>query len=227
MPARRILIAAVIAALLLVAACSGGGAPTGTAAPLPSGPELVGKSAETARAAKSLAFAMDTEGTPPVQVKKASGRLTGAGDADGTIQVDVLGSLQEITFVLIGETVHFKGVTGGFQKMSRSQLASIYDPSAILDPERGVVRLLTTAVNPKTQAAETLDGAVTYRVTATLSQQVLATMVPGIAQNVDATLWIDKATGRLLKADLPLTGGKVIVTFGDYDVPVQITAPAE
>ncbi|MGC5012887.1 LppX_LprAFG lipoprotein [Streptosporangium sp. DT93] len=227
MSARRILIAAVLAALALVTACSGGGGAGATAAPLPGGTELLTKSAEAARAAKSLTFSMETEGTPPVQVKKASGRLTATGDADGTIQVDVLGSLQEITFVLIGETVHFKGVTGGFQKMSRSQLASIYDPSAILDPERGVVRLLTTAVNPRTQAVETLDGAETYRVTATLSQPVLATMVPGIAQNVDATLWTDRATGRLLKADLPLTGGKVIVTFGDYDAPVQITAPAE
>ncbi|GAA3032737.1 LppX_LprAFG lipoprotein [Streptosporangium longisporum] len=226
MPARRILIAAVIAALSLITACSGGGGAGGTAAPLPSGAELVKKSAEAARAAKSVTFSMETEGTPPVQVKKASGRLTGTGDADGTLQVDVLGTLQEISFVLLGETVHFKGATGGFQKMSRSQLAAIYDPSAILDPDRGVVQLLGTAQNPKTHAAETLDGADVYRVTATLSQQVLATMVPGIAQNVDATLWMDRATARLIKADLPLTGGKVIVGFGDYDVPVKITAPA-
>ncbi|MFI6510637.1 LppX_LprAFG lipoprotein [Streptosporangium sp. NPDC050855] len=226
MPARRILIAAVIAALSLITACSGGGGAGATAAPLPSGTELVKKSAEAARAAKSVTFSMETEGTPPVQVKKASGRLTGTGDADGTLQVDVLGTLQEISFVLLGETVHFKGATGGFQKMSRSQLAAIYDPSAILDPDRGVVQLLGTAQNPKTQAAETLDGADVYRVTATLSKQVLATMVPGIAQNVDATLWMDRATARLIKADLPLTGGKVIVGFGDYDVPVEITAPA-
>lgn len=226
MSARRILIAAVLAALFLVTACSGGDASDAKAAP-PSGAELVKKSAAAMRTVKSTTFVMETEGTPPVQVKKANGRLSGTGDADGTIQIDVLGNLQEINFVLIGEAVHFKGVTGGFQEMSRSQLAAIYDPSAILNPEKGVVQLLTNALDPKTEAEEKVDGTDAYRVSATLSQQVLATMVPGLNQSVDGKLWIDKATGRLLKADLPMTGGKVIVTFSDYDVPVQITAPTE
>lgn len=226
MYARRILIAAVVAALSLVTACSGGGASDGEAA-LPGGPELVKKSAEAMRSAKSVAFTMEAEGTPAVPVRKAAGRLSGTGDADGTIQIDLAGSLQEINFVVIGDTVHFKGVTGGFQKMSRSQLAAIYDPSALLNPDKGVVQLMTNALDPKTEAGEKLDGADAYRVSATLSQQVLATMVPGISQNVDGRLWIDKATSRLLKAELPMNGGMVIVAFRDYDVPVQVTAPAE
>jgi lipoprotein LprG len=226
MPARRIILAAVLAALSLVTACSGGDA-SGAGAALPAGAELVGKSAEAMRAVKTVAFTMEAEGTPPVQVKKAEGRLSGTGDADGTVQVDLLGSLQEISFILIGETVHFKGVTGGYQRMTRSQLASIYDPSALLNPEKGVAQLLTSALNAKTEAAEKLDGTDAFRVSATLSQQVLATMVPGIDQSVNGTLWIDRATGRLLKADLPMTGGKVVVAFRDYDVPVQVTAPAE
>ncbi|GAA4232060.1 lipoprotein LprG [Streptosporangium album] len=226
MPARRILLAAVVTALSLITACSGGGASDGRAA-LPVGTELVKKSAEAMRTAKSAAFTMETEGTPPVPVKKATGRLSGTGDADGTIQIDLGGSLQEISFVIVGEVVHFKGVTGGFQRMSRSELAAIYDPSAILDPDRGVVQLMTNALDPRTEAEEKVDGADAYRVSATLSQQVLATMVPGLAQSVNSRLWIDKATSRLLKADLPLSGGKVIVSFHDYDVPVQVTAPAE
>ncbi|MBB2912971.1 lipoprotein LprG [Streptosporangium becharense] len=226
MSPRRIFIAAVITALSMVTACSGDGASNPGAA-LPSGPELVKKAAEAMRTVKSAAFSMETEGTPPVQVKKADGRLNETGDGDGTIQVDVLGNLQEISFVLIGDTVHFKGVTGGFQKMTRSQLAAIYDPSVILNPDRGVVQLLTNALDPKAEAAEKVGGVDAYRVSATLSRQVLATMVPGLGQDVTGKLWIDKATNRLLKADLPLTGGKVLVSFSDYDVPVQVTAPAE
>ena len=56
--------------------------------------------------------------------------------------------------------------------------------------------------------------------------QVLATMVPGLTQSVEGTLWIDRTTSRLLKADLPLKGGKVVVSFADHNVPVTITAPA-
>ncbi|GGL19605.1 LppX_LprAFG lipoprotein [Planomonospora parontospora] len=223
MSARRILVAALAAALSLVTACTGGSDP-GTA--LPSGPDLVKRSAEAMRTVTSASFTMEAENAPRLQVKKASGRLSATGDADGTIQLDFAGSLQEISFVLAGETVHFKGVTGGFQKMSRSELAAVYDPSAILDPERGVVRLLGNALDPKTQAEEKLDGADAYRLSATLSQQILAALVPGIAQSVEGTLWIDKASGRLLKAELPMAEGRVTVTFDDYDVPVQVTAPA-
>ncbi|GII02549.1 LppX_LprAFG lipoprotein [Planobispora takensis] len=224
MSARRIFIAAVVAALFTVAGCSGD---SGSQAALPGGPELVEKSAQAMRTVKSTAFTMETEGTPPVQVKKAAGRLSSTGDADGTIQVDMAGSLLEIEFFLVGDTVHFKGVTGGFQTMSRSQLAAIYDPSAILNPEKGVVQLLSNALDPKVQGEEKIDGTDAYRVSATLSQQILSTMVPGITQSVDGTLWVDKATSRLLKADLPMNGGKVIVAFDDYDVPVQVTAPAK
>ncbi|WP_449066492.1 LppX_LprAFG lipoprotein [Planomonospora algeriensis] len=224
MSARRIFVAALVAALSLVTACSGGSA-SGTA--LPDGPELVKRSAEAMRTVTSASFTMEAENAPQLQVKKAAGRLSATGDADGTIQLDFAGSLQEISFVLAGETVYFKGVTGGFQKMSRSELAAIYDPSAILDPERGVVRLLGNALDPKTQAEEKLDGADAYRLSATLSQQILAALVPGIAQSVEGTLWIDKATGRLLKAELPMAEGKVTVAFADYDAPVQVTAPAE
>lgn len=226
LPARRILIAAVATALSLITACGGGEASDGGAA-LPSGAELVARCADAMRAVRSAAFSMETEGTPPVPVKKAAGRLSGTGDAEGTIQIDLMGTLQEISFVLIGDTVHFKGATGGFQRMSRSQLASIYDPSAILDPGRGVVRLLSTAQNPKTEATERMDGTDAYRLSATFSQQVLGAMVPGLKQGVDGRLWIDRATGRLIRADLPMTGGGVTVAFHDYDVPVQITAPAE
>ncbi|MEV7007566.1 LppX_LprAFG lipoprotein [Streptosporangium sp. NPDC051022] len=225
MSPRRILTAAVAATLFLITACGGGDASDGAAPP--AGAELVRKAAEAMRTVKTVTFGLETEGTPPVPVRKASGRLSGTGDADGTIQLDVMGSLQEISFVLIGETVHFKGVTGGFQKMSRGQLAAIYDPSAVLDPDKGVVRLLGSALNPRTEAAEKIDGTDAYRVAATLPQEVLSTVVPGLKENVDGRLWIDRATSRLLKADLPLTGGKVIVAFHDYDAPVQITAPAE
>ncbi|GAB2494632.1 LppX_LprAFG lipoprotein [Streptosporangium sandarakinum] len=225
MPGRRIpltaVLAAVLAVLSLTAACGGSDGPS-----LPGGPELVRKSAEAMRAVTSVAFALETEGSPAVPVKKATGRLSGTGDADGTIQLSLMGTLQEIQFVLLGETVHFKGVTGGFQKMPRSQLATIYDPSAILDPDRGVVQLMSGAVNPRTEAAEKVDGSDAYKVSATLPHRILVTMVPGLGQDVNGTLWIDRATSRLLRADLPMDGGKVTVAFHDYGVPVRITAPA-
>ncbi|MFI7634530.1 LppX_LprAFG lipoprotein [Nonomuraea sp. NPDC049400] len=210
---RKLLIVAVLA---LVSACSSGGGDA-----LPDGPGLMKKAAEAMKGVKSASFSIATEGKPKVPVKKADGRLTAAGDADGTITIEVLG-LQEISFVVVGDTVHFKGPTGGFQKMTRQQLAQIYDPSVILEPTKGIAQLLASATDPKVEA---LEGD-SYRVATTLPGQVLGQIVPGVSQGVNAQVWLDKATSRLTKASLPLQDGTVTVSFSDYDAPVTITPPA-
>jgi lipoprotein LprG len=201
------------------------------AATLPGGQDLLNKSAEAMRSVKTVAFTIATEGKPPVPVKHAEGSLTKEADAKGTIQIDMLGSLQELNFVLSGDTVYFKGPTGGYQTMTRKELAGIYDPSAILNPDKGMAHLLATASNPKTEAEEKVGGVDAYRVAVGLSKQVITSLVPGVNQGVDGQVWIDKATSRLLKASLPVgTGansGTVVVTFSDYDAPVTITAPAK
>ncbi|MFI6786119.1 LppX_LprAFG lipoprotein [Nonomuraea sp. NPDC050383] len=210
---RKLLLVVLVA---LMSACSSGGG-----AELPAGPDLMKKASEAMKTVTSATFSIATEGKPKVPLKKADGRLTSAGDADGTLTLEVLGSLQEITFALVGDTVHFKGPTGGFQRLTRKELAQIYDPSLILDHDKGVPQLLATAADPRVEAEE--DGA--YRVATTFSGQVLGTMVPGVTQGVNGTVWVDKATSRLRKVELPLQDGTVTVAFSDYDAPVTITPP--
>ncbi|KAB8189993.1 LppX_LprAFG lipoprotein [Nonomuraea phyllanthi] len=207
----------VVVVLALVSACSSGGGDE-----LPAGPDLMKKAAEAMKAVKSAGFSIATEGEPKVPVRKADGRLTAAGDADGTITIDILGTLQEVSFSLVGDTVHFKGPTGGFQKMTRQQLAQFYDPSVILDPAKGIAQLLTSVTDPKVEA---LEGD-TYRVATTFPAQVLGQIIPGVQQGVNGTVWLDKATSRLTKVSLPLQNGTVTVSFSDYDAPVTITPPA-
>ncbi|MFF4772454.1 LppX_LprAFG lipoprotein [Microtetraspora fusca] len=204
-------------AVLLVPAC-GGSAEAG----LPAGPDLMKKAATAMAAVKTVGFTIETEGKPSVSVKHAEGSLTKEGDAKGTLQIDIMGSLQELEFVLVGDAVHFKGPTGGFQRMTREELAAIYDPSAVLT---GLPALLSGATDARTEGVEKIAGTEAYRVPVTLSQQILAKLIPGIAQGVNGTVWLDKATGRLLKMDLPLTGGKVVVNLADYDAPVTIKPP--
>ncbi|MFI6319025.1 LppX_LprAFG lipoprotein [Nonomuraea sp. NPDC050556] len=205
-----------VLALALMSACSSGGG----AAPLPSGPDLVKKTAEAMKTVKTAAFSITTDGKPKVVVRKADGKLTSTGDAEGTITVD-LGGLQELQFVLLGDTVHYKGPTGGFKTMTRQQLAMFYDPSVILDPAKGIAQLLTTATDPRVEAEE--GGA--YKMGLTFNGQTLATMVPGVSQGVTGTVWVDKATSRLTKVNLPLQDGSVTVAFSDYDAEVKITPP--
>ncbi|MEU6795670.1 LppX_LprAFG lipoprotein [Nonomuraea wenchangensis] len=214
---RRFLIVAVLA---LASACSSGGG--GGEPELPAGPDLMKKAAEAMATVKSAAFSIATEGKPEVPLQKADGRLTAGGDAEGTLTISILGNLQEVTFALVGDTVHFKGPTGGFQKMTRQQLAQFYDPSVILEPAKGIAKLLSSAANPQVEGVE--NGA--YRVATTFPAQVVKDIVPGVTQDVNGKVWIDQATSRLGKASLPLPGGTVTVSFSDYDAPVTITPPA-
>ncbi|GAA0392810.1 hypothetical protein GCM10009530_50230 [Microbispora corallina] len=207
----------VAAALLLLTACTSTGGAT-----LPSGPDLLKKSADAMRAVKTVAFTIDTKDRPAVPVRHAEGSLTRAGDAKGTLQIEIAG-LQEFEFVVSGDTVRFKGPTGGFQTMTRQQLTALYDPSAVLT---GVPELLATAKDARTEGVEKVGGSDAYRVAVTLAQQTLAKLIPGVQQGVNGTLWVDKATSRLLKIDLPLSGGSVVVTLGDYDAPVTIAVPS-
>ncbi|NUT38567.1 MAG: LppX_LprAFG lipoprotein [Thermoactinospora sp.] len=207
-----------LVALMVSTACAGGGETA-----LPSGPDLMKKTADAMKAVKSASFSIATDGTPQVPLRKADGRITSAGDADGTISVEVFGQLTEMNFVLQGDTVYFKGPTGSYQKMPRAQLMQLlqYDPSQVLSPDKGVSTLLAAATNPTVDGEE--GGA--YKVTAALTKAQLATLVPGVTQDVSAQLLVDKATSRLTKVTLPLQGGSVIVSLSDYDAAVTVTPP--
>ncbi|WP_049571804.1 LppX_LprAFG lipoprotein [Nonomuraea sp. SBT364] len=214
---RKLLV--VVLAVVALSACSSAGGDGGVK--LPAGPELMRRAAEAMKTVKSASFTIATEGKPNVPVKKADGRLTAAGDADGTITLEVFGSLQEVSFALIGDKVHFKGPTGGFQEMTRQQLAQLYDPSLILDPAKGIPGLLGTASSPLVRAEE--DGA--YQVDVAFSGQALSTLVPGVTEGVNGTVWVERASSRLIKVLLQLRDGTVTVAFADYDAPVSITPP--
>ena len=82
--------------------------------------------------------------------------------------------------------------------------------------------MLGTATDPRVEAEE--SGV--YRVATTFSGQVLGTLVPGVTQGVNGKVWVDKATSRLTKVELPLQDGTVTVSLSDFDAPVTITPPA-
>ncbi|MFD1937643.1 MULTISPECIES: LppX_LprAFG lipoprotein [Nonomuraea] len=191
---------------------------------LPQGPELVKKSAEAMKAVTSASFSITTDGTPKIQLKKADGRLTSTGDADGTLQISLMNSLQEFSFVIIGDTVHFKATTGGYQKVPKQLLMTGvgYDPSTLLDPDKGISALLGGLGQPTTEA---VDGGA-YRVAATFPGKTMGALIPGVTADINGKLWIDTASSRLTRIDLPLDGGSVTVTLSDYDARFTITPPA-
>jgi lipoprotein LprG len=203
-----------------------------TPSELPTGTQLMTDGAKAMSEVKTVHFTIAVNGKiSGVSIKAAEGDLTKEGNAKGKATIDQLGFVLETEFVLIGKDLYIKGPAGGFTKAPASMATSIYDPSAILDPNRGAAKLLTTAKNPKTEGKEQVDGKDTYKVsfepdTAAL-QSLIGSSLPGVA----GLVWLDAQTKRIAKAEfkVPASGGNpegsVIVTFSKYDEPVTISAP--
>jgi lipoprotein LprG len=225
-----VLIAVLFALVAGLAGCDK--KPTDTAPALPDGQALVSASAEAMRQVKNAHMTITVDGTiANLPLKKADGVVTQTGDAQGTVQLEQLGALVELGFVILNKTFYLKGPTGTWQQVPLSMAATFYDPSAILDPGRGVANVLATAKDAKTEAQESVDGHDTYRVAASFDSAALVAVVPGAGVGVTGKLWLDTQDKRLRKAVFTVPGGSggapatVTVTITDFDAAVNISAP--
>lgn len=217
--------AAVVMTLIiaLVTACGGG---TGQTATLPQGATLLADSAKAMRSVSTTRFAFDVQGnTPGVQLRSAEGQLTREGSAKGSAKVDEGRQLLELQFTIIGQDLYLRPPTGPVQKLPLSFAGSVYDPSIILNPDRGIAAALASGKDATTQKREQADGVDTYRVQVTFPAQPLGTLVPGLAMDKPSEVWIAVQGSRLIKAQFPTTSGGITAHFSDYDAPAQITAP--
>jgi lipoprotein LprG len=180
---------------------------------------------------KTAHITIDSSGkVGTIPIRTADGDLTKEGNAKGSIKLLALGSVIQLDFVVIGDTFYIKGLTGGWQKASAAEVATFYDPSGILDPSRGVAKVLSTATNAKTEATESINGVDTYRIAATLDNKTLASIVPDTPNGTTSKVWLDQNTKRLVKAELDIPAGAggpgtVTITLTDLDKPVTVNAP--
>jgi lipoprotein LprG len=218
MSARRALVAPLLALVTLLSACS-----SDPGEPLPDGKEVLTKSAATMAEVKSTHFVIQVHGSlPELGVQGAEGDLNAAGDAKGKAKTDQLGQLLEVDFVLAGGDLYIKGPTGGFQKLPGVLKSQVYDPTAILDPKRGVAEVLRSAKDVKTESVDDKANVVS----GTVPKDVAASLVPGITSDVKARFTMDKASLRLQVARFELSGGAVEITLSELDKPVEVAPPA-
>jgi lipoprotein LprG len=199
---------------------------------LPAGDSLLKDSAAAMRDIKTAQFLITADGAVAgIPLKRAEGTLTKEGSAKGKAQIDQSGAVVELDFVIVGDKIYLKGPTGGYQTLPLALAASVYDPSAILNPDKGIAKVLSTATDAKTEGPETVDGKPTWRVAANMAAADLVTIVPGVSGSIPAKLWISTADKRLVKAAFTMPnvgdtkGGTVTVTFKEFDAPVTISAP--
>lgn len=201
-------------------------------AQLPAGAQLMIDGDKAMSDVKSAHFVIAADGKiNGLALSKAEGDLTREGNAKGTATVDQSGLKIEAAFVIIDQSLYLKLATGGYQKLPLAIAATVYDPSAILDPQRGAAKLLRTAKSPKTLAKEQVNGKDAYKVSFEPDTVALSALIPTTATGVTGLVWLDVETKKISKAEftIPASGsnpqGIVTVTFTNYDAAVSISAP--
>lgn len=223
-----------VLALFAVLVCACGSTSGSGSASLPDASSLLTAASTAMRGVTSIHFALTVNGElAGVPVHAAQGDLNSSGQATGTATLTEFGQLVQVEFVLFGKSLYVKGPTGGYQKLSISAAGELFDPSAILDPNRGIAAVIGGLRDPRTGARETVDGVDTYRVSGQVAKDVAATLVPGISSDVTATLWLRADDQHLpIKVEFTVPGSgsapaaTVDMTISRVNQPVSVTAPA-
>jgi lipoprotein LprG len=192
---------------------------------LPDGAALLKDAAEATKPISSAHFTMKVNGqVAGLPVKELDGDLNKNGDAKGNAKLDQFGQTFEVEFTVVEKTIYIKGITGSWQKLGDA--ASIFDTSAILDPDRGIAKMLSAVQSPKTEGTEDVNGAATYRISGKVGKDAL-TFVPGITSDVNAKVWVRQdGKHQPAKANVEVTpGNSVDITLSDVDKPVTVTKP--
>jgi lipoprotein LprG len=227
---RRPLLGLLVAmATVVLAGCTGGS----DTANLPSGSALLASSGAAMRSVTSVHFAIDVNGTlAGVPIQNADGDLNAQGAAKGSAKVSEFGAFVEVNFVLLDGTFYVQGPTGGYQKIPAALAGNLFDPTAILDPDRGVAKVLTSVQGATTRGRESVNGTDCYKITGRVARDVVAALVPGINADVGATVWVAAGGKHLpVRAEfaVPGNGGsqgaKVDVSISKVNEPVTVTAP--
>lgn len=231
MPMRCRTPAAVLVALGIITAlltgCSSSNSTSN--APLPDAATLLKQSSDTIKNLKSVHLALQVTGSiPNLPVHSLTGDLTNAPAvaAKGNASITAFGQTVNADFVVANGNLYAALTPNRWTNFGSA--ADIYDPSVILDPDKGLANLLANFTNPKSDGRETINGIQTVRVKGTVNGPVIAAIVPEINNPVPATAWIREGGDHdLVKASVETSPGNTIdMTLSNWNQPVTVSAPA-
>jgi lipoprotein LprG len=224
-------LSAVVVALLLALALAGCRGDSERER-LPDAKTLLQRSADAMSKVTSLAFDLNIEGElSSFQIKQATGVIRSDGKARANAQLNQGQQLVEYEYVLVDGRSYLKGPTGPFREVPPEITARFFDPTKLLTGERSLANGLAQSREATTEAEDEVAGVETYRIKATVSAnrvEGLALLASGRLE--ETTLWIDRDTNQLVRAQLPFQLGSrdpnvVTVTFSKFNENVEISPP--
>jgi lipoprotein LprG len=233
------LLAAAAAALLIVTGCSSDdGDDTEPATNGDGDPQAqLDAAAELLNNTDGVRFTLDGEDLPDSGnlIVGAEGVAVPPASFEGDVRVIAAGLTTTIEVVSVDGDLWAKlPLTSDFAQVDAEALG-FGDPGALIDPDRGVSRLLTSGSNVAEAGQARADGEVFEQVTSTLPGDLVADLFAVVDPDseVEATWSLDPDTGHVRRA--VLTGQfydsgdsqTYTVTLDDYDQPVEISAPSD
>jgi lipoprotein LprG len=227
---------ATIAAVALTA-CSGDDAGDTSGEPGGEPADRLAAAAELLDTTTGVRFSLEGENLPTTGnvIIGAEGSAVPPAALEADVRVIATGLTTTIEVISVaGELWALLPLTSDFAQVDAENLP-FPDPAALIDPERGVSRLLTAATDVADAGQVRLGAEVLDQITATvpgeLVEEVFAMADP--SADVQATFALDPETGHVRQAEL--TGpfydtGETqtyTVALSEYDQPVEISAPAD
>lgn len=201
--------------------------------PPPSATQLVASAIARTATVQSAHFKLEvTKGyilVGSLQVLQAEGDVARPDRLRVRARAQLGGVIVETNIVHVDGTSFLQDpFTLRWQRLTTSLL-----PVPLLDPERGVVRLIAAIGDPRVEGRESVDGAAGWRVSGHVHPSDVTALLGGSPAGpdvrVEAVVGDDGAVRRLV-----LTGAVVVgeladmtrrIEFSGFDIPVTIEAP--
>jgi lipoprotein LprG len=182
--------------LLILALVCGCEASPDTSGPLPSARDLVSAAEASFDILLTVRYELNVSGTiPGLDVREVDGQASRGGLASGHADVQQGTTRFQMTFLVDGPTLYLTDQQGN---RTQRPVPAAYAPGVLLDPSRGVPRLLSGATELKTETREDVKGVRTYRITGDLARAVVSSVVPAIQADVSVKFWVTQSEPRQL-----------------------------
>jgi lipoprotein LprG len=208
------------AALLALAACTGVESPPAD--------DVLPDAAQAMAEVANVHFSVTVEGegeVPGLDIFSATGTVTADGSAEGDAVVSLSSAGRSVEYVIIGDDAYVRAPSGVFEQVEVGGDELPFDPTVILDPNRGIASLL--AADPWTEPRETdvVDGTEAYCYKMSFDGAAFTAFLPAAGDWNNATLWFDTQTLRVMRAEFSRGDQTITLKLSDYDADVTIEHP--
>ncbi len=200
--------------------------------------EILRRSAEAMARIRSAHFVLERTGAPDyldaartLMLRRVEGDIVRPDGLQGVARVFTLGAVTEIRMIRIGDRswIALSGVDRW--EALTPERGVVMDPRWFFDAERGIPALLAR-VPLQGIGQERLDGSAVYHLRGELDSGPLAEWSVGmIAGRLEADLWVEGGTFRILRARLVELESDLqdptvwTLTLSAFDRPVEIREP--